>query len=47
MDYSKTTPESLSKAIQENIGKKVQYTKIPIDGAAKTAKLITEVRQAK
>ncbi|MDD1747978.1 MAG: hypothetical protein LUQ16_09470 [Methanomassiliicoccales archaeon] len=47
MDYAKTTPESLCKAIQENIGKEVHYAKIPLDGAAKAAELITRVRQGK
>jgi UDP-N-acetylglucosamine:LPS N-acetylglucosamine transferase len=47
MDYSTTTPLSLSKAIQENVGKEVHYPKIPVDGAAKTAKLIMDVRQGK
>ena len=45
MDYTTTTPESLSKAIQENIGKKVLYSKIPTDGAAKVAQLIAQVRK--
>jgi UDP:flavonoid glycosyltransferase YjiC (YdhE family) len=41
--YSKTTPESLAKEVVSNIGKKVNYASIPIDGAQKAAKLISEL----
>jgi UDP-N-acetylglucosamine:LPS N-acetylglucosamine transferase len=43
MDYDKTTPELLSKTILDNIGKKPNYPKVPLDGAANSAKLIMEV----
>jgi len=43
MMYSKTTPESLAKEVVSNIGKKVNYAPIPIDGAQKAAKLISEL----
>lgn len=46
MDYSKTTPESLCRAVVENIGKKVDYPEIPLDGAKKAAQIIQEVRNA-
>jgi len=45
MTYDKTTPESLSQAIQENLGKKTSYPQVPLEGAAKTAKLVQEVMQ--
>lgn len=40
MEYSETTPESLSHAIIKNIGKETHYLDIPTDGAQKAAKLI-------
>jgi hypothetical protein len=43
MKFSRTTPESLAKETISNIGKKVEYADIPIDGAQKAAKLISEV----
>ncbi len=41
MEFSKTTPEILSKQIISNISKKVKYGTIPADGAHKAAKLIS------
>ena len=43
MKFSRTTPESLAKEVMTNIGKKVEYTEIPIDGAQKAAKSISEL----
>ena len=43
MEFSKTTPELLAKKIISNIGKKVIYGTIPVDGAHKAAKLISEL----
>ena len=43
MMYSKTTPESLAKEVVSNIGKKVNYASIAIDGAQKAAKLIGQL----
>ena len=43
MAYSKTTPEILAKEVVSNIGKKVNYASIPIDGAQKAAKLISDL----
>jgi predicted glycosyltransferase len=37
MDFLETTPELLAKAVLSNIGKKVDYATIPIDGAKKAA----------
>ena len=42
MNYATTSKEVLAKAIQENIGKKVNYPSVPIDGAQKAAELINE-----
>ena len=38
-----STPEILAKEAISNIGKKANYASIPIDGAQKTAKLISEL----
>ena len=43
MTCSRTSPESLSEAILSNIGKKVDYASIPIDGAKRAASLISRV----
>ena len=43
MSYSQTTPNTLAKAIIENIDKKVHYANIPTDGATKAAKLINQM----
>ena len=43
MDYSKTTPQSLADAIVKNLGKKVDYADIPIDGAQKAAQFISKL----
>lgn len=43
MEYSETTPESLAKAILQNLGKEVNYLDIPTGGAQKAAKLISEL----
>ena len=40
MSYSQTTPNTLAKAIIENIDKEVHYANIPTDGATKAANLI-------
>jgi UDP-N-acetylglucosamine:LPS N-acetylglucosamine transferase len=46
MDFSKTTPELLAKAVIENITKKVKYPLIPIDGAKNAAALINQILTA-
>ncbi|UCH02653.1 MAG: hypothetical protein JSV20_02380, partial [Candidatus Bathyarchaeota archaeon] len=43
MKYSKTKPESLAKHALLNIGKRVDFASIPIDGAQKAAKLISNL----
>jgi UDP-N-acetylglucosamine:LPS N-acetylglucosamine transferase len=40
MTRSKTTPESLAEAILSNLGKTVDYAKIPINGSKEAAKII-------
>lgn len=42
MSYSQTTPETLAKEVLSNIGKKIQYASVPIDGAYNAAKLIND-----
>lgn len=42
MTYSETTPEMLASAIVENIGKKVDYIPLPLDGAKKAAEIIAK-----
>lgn len=42
MIYSQTTPEMLAKAAVENIGKRVLYRKVPMDGARLAAAAISE-----
>ncbi len=43
MEYRQTTPESLAKAILENIGRKLEAKPIPFDGAKKAAQIIGEL----
>ena len=43
MVFSQTTPEMLADAIAENIGKKVTYSPLPLDGARIAASHIIEV----
>ena len=43
MKFSKTSPELLAKQVILNIGRKVDYESIPIDGAKKAANLISEL----
>jgi UDP-N-acetylglucosamine:LPS N-acetylglucosamine transferase len=43
MVYSQTTPETLADIVIANIGKKVNYTPIPIKGAQKAAQFISEL----
>ncbi|NOY58287.1 MAG: UDP-N-acetylglucosamine--N-acetylmuramyl-(pentapeptide) pyrophosphoryl-undecaprenol N-acetylglucosamine transferase [Calditrichaeota bacterium] len=43
MEYRRTTPELLARAITENIGKEVGSKPIPIDGAKKAAQIIAEL----
>ena len=40
MTSSKTTPESLAEAILSNLGKTVDYAKIPINGSKEAARII-------
>jgi len=42
MCYSQTTPAILAEKIICNLGKKVEYTRIPTDGAKKAAELISQ-----
>ena len=46
MDFTKTTPETLSRVVIENIRKKVNYPPIPTDGAKTAAALINQVLAA-
>ena len=43
MDYAKTTPESISAAIVEEIDREVDYRDVEIDGASNAAKLLAEM----
>jgi UDP:flavonoid glycosyltransferase YjiC (YdhE family) len=43
MKFSKTGPRSLAKQVMSNIGKKVNYAPIPVDGARNAAKLISRL----
>jgi len=43
MVYCQTTPEILAEKVIANIGKKVNYPPIPIDGAQKAAQLINQL----
>lgn len=47
MRYFQTTPESLAQTIKANIGKKVDWNPIKTDGAAKGAKLISDLLSEK
>lgn len=47
MRYYETTPELLSQAILDNIGKEVDTMPIPIDGAQKAAKFICDFLNGK
>jgi len=41
--YSQTTPEILADKVIANLGKKVNYPKIPVNGAQKAAQLISQL----
>ena len=41
--FSQTTPELLAKTVLENIGRKMDYEPIPLDGAKKAAVIIDDV----
>ncbi len=43
MVYSQTTPEILADKVIANLGKKVNYPKIPVNGAQKAAQLISQL----
>ncbi len=43
MQYSKTTPEMLAEKIISNIGAKINYPSIPLDGAKKTVKVLRQI----
>lgn len=43
MEYSDTTPETLAETILQNLGREVNYPKIPIDGAQKAAKFMSSL----
>jgi len=43
MVYSQTTPEILAEKVITNLGKKVNYPPIPVDGAQKAAQLISQL----
>ncbi len=45
MDFNKTTPETLSKIILENISKPVTYSAVSINGAEKAATIIQNLLQ--
>ncbi|RMD76005.1 MAG: hypothetical protein D6820_13505 [Lentisphaerae bacterium] len=40
MEYRRTTPEALARAIKDNLGRKVETNAIPFDGARKAAEVI-------
>ena len=40
MTFSKTTPSMLAKEIAANIGKKVDYVEMPMDGVKNVAEII-------
>ena len=42
MVFSKTTPEILAEQILANIGRRAEYSSIPVDGAIKAAQIISE-----
>jgi len=42
MEFHQTTPEMLAQEIIKNIGKKLETTPIPLDGATKAASIISE-----
>jgi UDP-N-acetylglucosamine:LPS N-acetylglucosamine transferase len=41
MRYPETTPKMFADAVMANLGKKVDYADIPVDGARKTAEIIS------
>jgi predicted glycosyltransferase len=43
MTYSKTTPESLARAMASNIGKEATWPPIPSDGARKAAQFLADL----
>ena len=42
MRYPQTSPELLAQRIEENIGKKVDYPEVPLDGARKSAEIMAK-----
>ena len=46
MEYRTTTPEELARAIRENLGRRVDATGIPFDGARRGAQAIAELLDA-
>jgi len=42
MRYPQTSPEVLAQRIKENIGKKVDYPEVPLDGARKSAEIMAK-----
>jgi UDP-N-acetylglucosamine:LPS N-acetylglucosamine transferase len=47
MRYYQTTPESLADTVVQNIGKKVDYADIPVDGSRKAAEVMARYLPAK
>jgi len=43
MDFELATPDTIAKAIAEEIGRKVNYRPVDLDGAARAAALIAEL----
>jgi UDP-N-acetylglucosamine:LPS N-acetylglucosamine transferase len=43
MQFSKTTPEMLAEKVISNLGKKVNYPHIPLDGAKNTVRIIKQI----
>ncbi len=43
MAYSRTTPEQLAERVVENLGKKATWAPIPVNGAQKAVRLISEL----
>jgi len=43
MRFSKTTPEMLAEAVLDNLGHRVDYPSIPVDGANNIAEMVSRM----
>jgi hypothetical protein len=43
MSYYETTQEALAEKVIANLGKEVNYARVPTDGAQKAARLINQL----